>query len=72
MQWIDVHRQSDLDLREQALQQCRRQAQTQVQLLFRGILNWDIDQLRRLQQMVSTLFRLTFKNHSPVHIKKAA
>ena len=41
MQWIDVRRQSDLDLREQALQQCRRQAQTQVQLLFRGILNWD-------------------------------
>ncbi|WP_180113687.1 TetR family transcriptional regulator [Acinetobacter sp. YH12063] len=41
MQWIDLHRHVDLPQRTDALQQFRRQAQTQVQLLFRGILHWD-------------------------------
>ncbi len=41
MQWIDLQRQPTTPQQHEALQQFRRQAQTQVQLMFRGILHWD-------------------------------
>lgn len=41
MQWIDLQRQDNHPQQQEDLQLFRRQVQTQVQLLFRGILHWD-------------------------------